>query len=69
MLFEAYYNYLGHFTVISNSTVDKMLLKVLSFPTFPLDSVIELYQNHNYLAYYPSYAVTKQLLTLTQDEE
>lgn len=25
LLFEAYYNYLGHFTVISNSTVDKML--------------------------------------------
>lgn len=25
LLFEAYYNYLGHFTVINNSTVDKML--------------------------------------------
>jgi len=66
LLFEAYYNYLGHFTVISNSTVDKMLLKVLTFPNFPLSSVLEVYQNHNYLAYYPGYAVTKQLLVVSE---
>lgn len=31
LLFEGYYNYLGHFTVISCSTVDKMMEKILSF--------------------------------------
>lgn len=31
LLFEAYYNYLGHHTVISSSTVDKMLSKVMDF--------------------------------------
>lgn len=31
LLFEGYYNYLGHFTVISSRTVDKMLEKALSF--------------------------------------
>ena len=64
MLFEAYYNLLGHFTVMSNSTVDKLMLKVLSFEQFPLDAVLETFQNHNYLAYYPGYAVTKRLLVL-----
>jgi hypothetical protein len=41
------------------------MTKVMSFQKFPLDSVLEVYQNHNYLAYYPGYAVTKTLLVLT----
>ena len=55
LLFEGYYNYLGHFTVISNKVVDRMLHKALSFQEKPLASIIEIYQNHNYLGYFPSY--------------
>lgn len=32
LLFEGYYNFVGHFTVITNKTVDKMLIKAMSFP-------------------------------------
>lgn len=31
LLFEAYYNYLGHFTIIDSKVVDKMLARVMSF--------------------------------------
>jgi len=31
LTFEAYYNFLGHFTVISSTTVDKMLNKAMNF--------------------------------------
>lgn len=31
LLYEAYYNYLGHFTVIDSLTVDKMIEKAMSF--------------------------------------
>ena len=30
IMFEAYYNYLGHFTIMSNSVVDELLLKTIS---------------------------------------
>ena len=31
LLFEEYYNYLGHFTLFDNKVVDKMLQKSMSF--------------------------------------
>lgn len=62
LLFEAYYNYLGHYTVISSTTVDKMLDKVLAFPETPLPSVLELLNNHNYLAYFPANRITHNVL-------
>lgn len=43
LLFEAYYNYLGHFTIISSTTVDKMLLKALSFEGCSIDKIIEIF--------------------------
>lgn len=58
LLFEAYYNYLGHFTVISNTTVDRMLQKAMSFEDAPLQSVLEIFSTHNYLTYFPHYRVT-----------
>lgn len=65
-MFEAYYNYLGHFTVISSTTVDKMLAKSLAFEGSSLDKVIEIYENHNYLSYFPHYQVTHRLITLAR---
>lgn len=59
LLFEAYYNYLGHFTLISSTTVDKMLLKALSFDTCSLPKIIEVFENHNHLGYFPHFKVTK----------
>jgi hypothetical protein len=41
LLFEAYYNYLGHFTLMQNSTVDKMLQKVMSFEEADLENDIQ----------------------------
>lgn len=70
LLYEAYYNYLGHFTLISSTTVDKMILKALSFPSPNLDSAIQIFENHNYLGYFPHYNVTAQLLkSATADEK
>jgi hypothetical protein len=58
LLFEAYYNYLGHFTLMKNSTVDKMLQKAMSIGEGELQKVLDVYGNHNYLGYFPSYKVT-----------
>ena len=61
-MFEGYYNYLGHYTVISSKTVDRMIGKALTFEGEPLDPVLEVFNNHNYLSYFPSYETT--LLTI-----
>lgn len=69
LLFEAYYNYLGHFTVISNSSVDKMLHKVMDITEAPLEQAIEIYSTHNYLSYFPHYSTTLRLISLVQTDE
>jgi hypothetical protein len=66
LLFEAYYNYLGHFTLMQNSTVDKMLQKVMSFEEADLEKVLEVYANHNHLGYFPSYKVTAAVIQSTR---
>jgi hypothetical protein len=43
LLFEAYYNYIGHFTMISSTTVDKMLLKSMSFEGCSRQRIIEIF--------------------------
>lgn len=68
LLFEAYYNYLGHFTMISSTTVDKMLLKALSFQGCSLPKIIEIFQNHNHLGYFPHYSITKKTLQLAKQD-
>jgi hypothetical protein len=60
---------MGHFTLISNRTVDKMLLKVMAFPNAPLQSIHTLLENHNYLGYFPHYAVTQQFLSLAATDQ
>jgi hypothetical protein len=52
----------GHFTLISSTTVDKMMLKSLSFDGCSQDKIIELLENHNHLAYFPHYNVTKRII-------
>ena len=69
LLYEAYYNYLGHFTVIDSTSVDKMLEKAMSFPTCSLDKIVELYGNHNYLSYYPHYRITHKLISIAQNNQ
>lgn len=69
LLFEGYYNYLGHLTPISSRTVDRMLSKALSFEGEAHDSVLEVFQNHNYLSYFPSYEVTNALINSTEQDE
>lgn len=69
LLFEAYYNYLGHFTVISSKVVDGMLQKVMRFSDPHLDSVLEVFSNHYYLAYFPHYQITQRLIKLAEKDE
>ena len=66
LLFEAYYNFLGHFTIISNKTMDHFILTIiqlakkdpLNTPT-TTDKLLELFRHHDYLKYYPHYSVTQ----------
>lgn len=66
LLFEAYYNYLGHFTLMKNSTVDKMLHKAMSIEAVDLEKVLDVYGNHNHLGYFPSYQVTAEIIRLAR---
>ncbi len=43
---------------MKNSTVDKMLQKAMSIEATDLEKVLDIYGNHNYLGYFPSYKVT-----------
>ena len=43
-----------------------MLAKSLAFEGCSLDKVIEIYENHNYLSYFPHYSITHRLLTLVK---
>ena len=63
---EAYYNYMGHFTVVSSRTVDKMILKMMELEGCAFGGIVELLHNHNYLGYFPHYGVTNQLLDRCQ---
>lgn len=48
--------------MISSTTVDKMLLKSLSFDDFSIQDVRTLIADHNYFGYFPHYAVTKKAI-------
>ena len=67
-MFEGYYNYLGHFTVISSKTVDRMLEKAMSFEDASLDPILDIFHNHNYLSYFPSYETTFKFLSLAEKD-
>jgi hypothetical protein len=43
-----------------------MLLKSLSFEGCSIDKAIEIFENHNYLGYFPHYSVTSKLIELTK---
>lgn len=69
LLLEAYYNYIGHFTLMDSSTVDKMLTKIMSLEGCTLSPLVKLLHNHNYLGYFPHYRVTNQLLRMTAPDQ
>jgi hypothetical protein len=58
----------GHFTIISSTTVDKMMLKSLSFDGSSQDRIIELLENHNHLGYFPHYNVTKRIIEVLAND-
>jgi hypothetical protein len=45
-----------------------MLLKALSFEGCSLPKVIEIFENHNHLGYFPHYQVTKAVLGAARSE-
>lgn len=66
LMFEAYYNYVGHFTIFSNKVTDSFVLKMMALaqedPTkvgLVAEKVLQLLDHHEYLRYYPHYKVTK----------
>jgi hypothetical protein len=54
--------------VISSTTVDKMMVKALSFEGCSLDKVIEVLENHNHLGYFPHYNVTKRTIAAVAND-
>ena len=61
-MFEAYFNYLGHFTMIPNKVVDTLVYKALRVGGEEgLVGVMEIFDNHNYLMYFPSYQATAKV--------
>jgi len=47
--------------VLNNSTTDRMIIRYLSVGGDPT-SILELYENHTFLMYFPHYQVTSHLL-------
>lgn len=56
-MYEAYYNYMGHFTLIPNKVVDSLIIKSIIIGN-QVDKVLEIFSHHNYLAYFPHYDAT-----------
>ena len=68
LLLEAYYNYIGHFTLIDSRTVDKMLSKIMGLEGCKVTPLIQLLHHHNYLTYFPHYRVTNRLLNMFTED-
>ena len=76
LIFEAYYNYLGHYTPIENKTVDALLNKTASLAKIDIPKqphhwgkVSEVLRNHEYLGYYPHYDTTINAAHLAKKAE
>jgi len=54
IMFEAYFNYMGHFMLIPNKIVDSLVVKAIHIGN-QVDKVLEIFSHHNYLAYFPHY--------------
>lgn len=60
-MYEAYYNYMGHFTLIPNKVVDSLVLRSILIGN-QVDKVLEIFSHHNYLAYFPHYDATMKFI-------
>ena len=60
-MFEAYYNYMGHFTIIPNKVVDSLVIKALIIGN-QTEHVMEIFTHYDYLAYFPHYDATKKFI-------
>ncbi len=65
LIHEAYFNFVGHFTPISNTVVDALVSKTISLASMRRkveednqERVFQILQNHEYLGYFPHYSVT-----------
>lgn len=61
LLLEAYYNLLGHNTKITHKTVDLVVQRCIEINPTP-DKVLDLYENHHLLRYFPHYSTTEKLV-------
>ena len=60
-MFEAYFNYMGHFTQIPNKVVDSLVFKSITIGN-QVEQLLEIFSNHNYLAYFPHYDATNRFI-------
>ena len=60
LLLEAYYNLQGHNTKISQKTIDIIVQKCIDINPTP-DRVLDLYERHYLLGYFPHYTTTRRL--------
>ena len=60
-MFEAYYNYLGHFTQIPNKVVDELVFKAIALGN-QVEPILQIFTHHNYLTYFPHYDATNRFL-------
>ena len=57
---QAYYNFLGNSAVFPNRMIDNMILKGIELSYTP--KLIPIFENHNYLFYYPSSEVLTAMI-------
>jgi hypothetical protein len=67
LLLEAYYNLLGNFTKLNNTVTDRMVVKYLNAGGDPA-KMLELFEHHTFLMYFPHYNATTRLLEAVQDD-
>lgn len=67
LLLEAYYNLLGNFTLLNNTATDRVISKYLDVGG-DAANILELYEHHTFLSYFPHYQVTNQLLQAVKDD-
>lgn len=60
-MFEAYYNYMGHFTLIPSKLVDSLVLKAIQIGN-QTEQVLEIFSHHCYLHYFPHYTATNTFI-------
>jgi hypothetical protein len=61
VMYEAYYNYMGHFTLIPNKVVDSLVIKSIMIGN-QVEKVLEIFSHHNYLTYFPHYDATMKFI-------